>query len=63
MLLSKMFHGHAIFIGDNSQKGLRPGLSLSRPMDTKTDFNLNEIITTLSLISIFRVAHFADKCP
>ena len=28
------------------------GLSLSRPVDTKTDFNLNNIIATLSLISI-----------
>ena len=30
------------------------GLSLSRPVDTKTDFNLNNIIATLSLISILR---------
>ena len=28
------------------------GLSLSRPVDTKPDFNLNNIIATLSLISI-----------
>ena len=36
ILLSKMFYGHAMFIGGNSQKGSRylsfpPGLSLSRP--------------------------------
>ena len=50
---SKMFYGHAMFIGGNSQKG--SGLSLSRPVDTKTDFNLNNIIATLSLISISSV--------
>ena len=63
-----MFYGHAIFIGGNSQKESRylsfpPGLSLSRPVDTKTDFNLNNIIATLSLISISSVKHFASKCP
>ena len=68
ILLSKMFYGHAIFIGGNSQKGSRylsfpPGLSLSRPVDTKTDFNLNNIIATLSLISISSVKKFAGKCP
>ena len=68
ILLSKMFYGHAIFIGGNSQKGLRylffpPGLSLSRPVDTKTDFNLNNNIATLSLISISSVKQFAGKCP
>ena len=68
MLLSKMFYGHAIFIGGNSQKGSRylyfpPGLSLSRPVDTKTDRNLNNIIAPLSLISIFSVKQFAGKCP
>ena len=68
ILLSKMFYGHAMFIGDNSQKGSRnlsfpPGLSLSRPADTKTDFNLNNIIATLSLISISSVKKFAGKCP
>ena len=52
-----MFYGHEMFIGGNSQKGSRylsftPGLSLSRPVDTKTDFDLNNIIATLSLISI-----------
>ena len=55
-----MFYGHAIFIGGNGQKESRylsfsPGLSLSRPVDTKTDLNLNDIIATLSLISIFSV--------
>ena len=39
------------------------GLSLSRPVDTKTDFNLNNIIATLSLISISSVKKFAGKCP
>ena len=40
------------------------GLSLSRPMDTKTDFNLNNILATLSLISISSVKKkFAGKCP
>ena len=39
------------------------GLSLSRPVDTKTDFNLNNIIATLSLISISSVKQFAGKCP
>ena len=32
-------------------------------MDTKTDFNLNNIIATLSLISISSVKNFAGKCP
>ena len=63
-----MFYGHAVFIGDSSQKESRylsfpPGLSLSRPVDTKTDFNLNNIIATLSLISISSVKQFAGKCP
>ena len=67
-LISKMFYGHAIFIGGNSQKGSRylsfpPGLSLSRPVVTKTDFNLNNNIATLSLISISSVKQFAGKCP
>ena len=39
------------------------GLSLLRPVDTKTDFNLNKIIATLSLISISSVKKFAGKCP
>ena len=39
------------------------GLSLSRPVDTKTESNLNNIITTLSLISISSVKKFAGKCP
>ena len=68
ILSSKMFYGHAIFIGGNSQKGTRylffpPGLSLSRPEDTKTDFNFNNIIATLSLISISSIKQFAGKCP
>ena len=55
-----MFYSHAIFIGGNSQKGSRylsfpPGLSLSRPVDTKTDFNLNNVKATLSLISFSSV--------
>ena len=63
-----MFYGHAIFIGGNSQKESRylsflPGLSLSHPVDTKTDFNFNNIIATLSLISISLVKQFAGKCP
>ena len=65
-----MFYGHAIFMGGNSQKGSRylsfpPALSLSRPVDTKlTDFNLSNIIATLSLISISSVKKkFAGKCP
>ena len=62
-----MFYGRAMFIGGNSQKGSRylsfPGLSLSRPVDTKTGFNLNNIIATLSLISISSVKKFAGKCP
>ena len=32
-------------------------------MDRKTDFNLNNIIATLSLISISSVKKFAGKCP
>ena len=56
-----------MFIGGNSQKGSRylsfpQGLSLSRPVDTTTDFNLNNIIATLSLISISSVKNFAGKC-
>ena len=39
------------------------GLSLSRPVDTKTEFILNNIIATLSLISISSVKKFAGKCP
>ena len=63
-----MVYGHVIFIGGNSQKGSRylsflPGLSLSRPVDTKTDCNLNNIIATLSLIAISSVKQFAGKCP
>ena len=56
-----------MFIGGNSQKGSRylsspPGLSLSRPMDTKPDLNLNNIIATLPLISISLVKKVAGKC-
>ena len=63
-----MFYGHAIFIGGNSQKESRylsfpPGLSLLRPVGTKTDFNLDNITATLSLISISSVKQFAGKCP
>ena len=54
-----MFYGQAMFIGGNSQKGLR---YLSFPVYRcrvlwiqKTDFNLNNIIATLSLISISSV--------
>ena len=32
-------------------------------MDTKTEFNLNNLIATLSLISISSVKKFAGKCP
>ena len=32
-------------------------------MDTKTDLNLNNIIPTLSLISISSVKQFTSKCP
>ena len=32
-------------------------------MDTKTDFNLNNVIATLSLISISSIKQFAGKCP
>ena len=38
-------------------------LSMSRPVDTKADFNLNSIKATLSLISISSVKKFAGKCP
>ena len=63
-----MFYGHAMFTGGNSHKGSRylsfpSSLSLSCPVDTKTDFNLNNIIATLSLISISLVKQFAGKCP
>ena len=34
-----------------------------RCRDTKTDFNLNNIIATLFLISISSVKKFAGKCP
>ena len=62
-----MFFGHAMFIGGNSQKGSRylsfpQGLSLSRPVDTKTDFNLDNIIGSLSLISSSSVKKLAGKC-
>ena len=57
-----MFYGHAMFIGGNSQKGSRylsfpPGLSLSRPVDTKTDFNLNNINYSHSVFNFY----FFDK--
>ena len=39
------------------------GLSLSRPVNTKSEFNLNNVIATLSLISISSVKKFAGKCP
>ena len=58
-----------MFISGNSQPErieifIRPGLSLSRPVDTNTsDFNLNNIIATRSLISISSVKQVAGKCP
>ena len=39
------------------------GLSLSHHVDTKTKFNLNNIIATLSLISISSVKKFVGECP
>ena len=67
ILLSKLFYGHAMFIGGNSQKGSR---YLSFPVYRcrvlwiqNTEFNLNNIIATLSLISISSVKKFAGKCP
>ena len=67
IVLSKMFYRHAMVIGGKSMKGSRyfvlSDLSLSRPVDKKTDFNLNNIIATPSLISISSVKKFAGKCP
>ena len=39
------------------------GLSLSRPVDTKIDFNSNNIIATLSLISISSVKKKKKNSP
>ena len=59
-----MFYGHAMFIGGGSRYLSFPVYRWSRPVDTKTDFNLNNIIATLSLISISSVKKkFAGKCP
>ena len=44
-----------MFIGGWWRYFILSGLSLLRPVDTKTDFNLNNIIPTLSLISISSV--------
>ena len=44
----KMFYGHAMFIGGNPERieiFIISGLSLSRPMDTEADFNLNNVAT------------------
>ena len=61
----KCFYGHAMFIGGNSQKGLRylpfPFYRCRVPW-IQNEFNLN-IIATLSLISISSVKKFASKCP
>ena len=54
-------YGHAMLIGG----GLRY-LSVYRcrvPWIQKTDFNLSNIIATLSFISISSVKTFASKCP
>ena len=66
MLSPKMFFGHAVFIGGKSQKGSRYlSFPVYRccPVDRKTEFNLNNILTALSLISISLVKQFAGKCP
>ena len=58
ILLSKMFYGHTMFRRVNSQKGWRylsftSGLLLSRPVDTKTDFNLNNINNSHSVFNFY----------
>ena len=63
-----MFYGHAIFIDGNSQKGSRylsfpPGSSLSLPVDTKTDFNLNNIVATLVFNFYFFGKTIPGNCP
>ena len=48
---SKMFYGHAMVIGGKPERieiFIVSGLSLSRPVDTKTDLKLNNIIATPS---------------
>ena len=58
-----MFYGHAMLIGDKESPPERiemfilSGLSLSRPVDTKTLFNLNNIIATL----VFNFYFFGKK--
>ena len=56
----EMLYGHAVFMG-NIQKGARY-LLLTHPADTncKTDFNLNNIIATLSFY--FFSKKFTGKC-
>ena len=60
-----MFYGHPMFLGGDSQKGLRylffSGLSLSHPVDTKADFNLSNILVTLSLIHISLVKNICQQ--
>ena len=46
-----MFYGHAMLIGGKPERieiFIVSGLSLSRPVDTKTDLKLNNIIATPS---------------
>ena len=66
MLSPKMFYSHPMFLlGDKSQKGSRFfffRLIALASRGTKADFNLNNIIATLSLISIFSPKKFAGKC-
>ena len=67
ILLSKMFYGHRRQQPESAPERIEmfilSGLSLSRPVNTKTEFNLNNIIATPSLISISSVKKFAGKCP
>ena len=58
-----MFYGHREMFYGSRYLSFPPGLWLSRPVDTKTDFNLNNIIATLSLNSISSVKQFVGKCP
>ena len=47
----KMFYGHAMLIGGKPERieiFIVSGLSLSRPVDTKADLKLNNIIVTPS---------------
>ena len=48
---AKMFYGHAMLIGGKPERieiFIVSGLSLSRPVDTKADLKLNNIIATPS---------------